>query len=39
MKNYEAPEINVVSLVSDEAIMEPGGNTGADGGSQYQDLD
>ena len=34
-KNYSTPEMKVVSLISDEAIMDfvPG----ADGGSQYED--
>ena len=36
-KNYEAPEINVISLISDEAIMETGGTTGANGGSGFID--
>lgn len=35
-KNYEAPEINIVSLISDEAIME-NFTPGADGGSQFED--
>lgn len=29
-KNYEAPEINVVSLVSDEAIMDDTGIPGTE---------
>ena len=32
-KSYETPEINVISLVSEEEIMEPGGKTDVELGS------
>lgn len=39
-RNYEAPEISVISLISDEAIMDdgiPGGNTGWETDSTWKD--
>ena len=38
-RNYEAPEISVISLISDEAIMDesPGGNTGWETNSTWKD--